>query len=326
MAFTRSPAQFPERKPTPEDPRFLDLFVPKAADADLLLAGVPYDGAVIGRKGCKDGPTAIREAFRYLGGHHAGTGQSLKGLRIHDLGDAPIIAGNTTKTHHVVEGVLAAALAKPKPLVVLGGDNSLSYATFRALHAVHGGKWGVVVLDAHYDLRPHEGQPTSGTPYRRILEEVPGDPVAGPNLAEVGIRPYANSPSLAMYAKEHGVVVIPVGEVRAKGMAASARKALKAAGAGVDHLFLSVDIDGLDQSIAPGCSAPGAGGLTFDEAAALVEAVGADPRCRGMDLVEVAPNLDPTGNTARVAAQLVAHFAGALHGRKASKPAKKSPR
>lgn len=323
MAFTRSPATFPERKATPEDPRFLDLFVPKAKGADLLLAGVPYDGAVIGRKGCKDGPTAIREAFRYLGSHDAAAGRSLKGFTIHDLGDAPVVAGDTTRTHHVVEGILAAALVAKQPLVVLGGDNSLSYATFRALHAVHGGRWGVVVLDAHYDLRPHEGQPTSGTPYRRILEEVPGDPVAGPNLAEVGIRPYANAPSLAAYAKEHGVTIISAGEVRAKGMAAAARKALKAAGAGVDHLFLSVDIDGLDQSIAPGCSAPGAGGLTFGESATLVEAVASDPRCRGMDVVEVAPNLDPTGNTARVAAQLVAHFAGALHGRKAVKPVKR---
>ena len=324
MAFTRSPARYPERKSTPDDPRFLDLFVPKAKGADLLLAGVPYDGAVIGRKGCKDGPTAIREAFRYLGSHDPGAGRSLKGLKIHDLGDAPVSTDDTHKTHQAVEGALAAALSAKQPLVVLGGDNSLSYATFRALHAVHGGKWGVVVLDAHYDLRPHDGQPTSGTPYRRILEEVPGDPVKGANLAEVGIRPYANAPSLAAYAREHGVVVIPADEVRAKGMAAGARKALKAAGAGVDHLFLSVDIDGLDQSIAPGCSAPGAGGLTFAEAAALVEAVAADPRCRGMDVVEVAPNLDPTGNTARVAAQLVAHFAGALHGRKSGKPAKKS--
>lgn len=321
MAFTRSPAKFPERKPTPDDPRFLDLFVPKAADADLLLAGIPYDGAVIGRKGCKDGPTAIREAFRYLGGHDADTGHSLRGLRIHDLGDAPVVDGDTNKTHHLAEGVLAAALVAKQPLVVLGGDNSLSFATFRSLHAVHGGKWGVVVLDAHYDLRPHEGQPSSGTPYRRILEEVPGDPVQGKNLAEVGIRPYANSPSLAGYAKEHGVTVIPMGEVRAKGIAAATKKALKHAGEGVDHLFLSVDIDGLDQSIAAGCSAPGAGGLTFDEAAHLVAAVAADPRCRGMDLVEVAPNLDPTGNTARVAAQLVVHFAGALHAAR-SGPAK----
>lgn len=312
MAFTPSPAKLPERRPDPTDPRLLDLFVPRSADADLLLAGIPYDGAVIGRKGCRDGPTAIREAFRWVGGHHAGTGRSLQGLRIHDLGDAPVVEGDTRKTHQFVQGVLAAALAQPKPLVVLGGDNSLSYATFRALHAVHGGKWGVVVLDAHYDLRPVQGQPSSGTPYRRILEEVPGDPVAGRNLAEVGIRPYANAPSLATYAKEHGVTVIPVTEVRAKGIAHAARKALAAAGKGVDHLFLSVDIDGLDQAIAPGCSAPGPGGLTFDEAAHLVEAVASDPRCRGMDLVEVAPGLDPTGNTARVAAQLVAHFAGAL--------------
>lgn len=311
MAFARSPAQFPKREATPDDPRFLDLFVPHAADAHLLLVGLPYDGAVIGRRGCKDGPTAIREAFRYLGGHDPGASLSLKGLRIHDLGDAPVVDGDTNKTHHVIEGVLAGTVPKGKPLIALGGDNSLSYATFRALHAVHGGKWGIVVLDAHYDLRPHEGQPTSGTPYRRILEEVPGDPVAGPNLAEVGIRPYANAPSLADYAQEHGVHVTPITEVHRLGMKAAAKAALAAASKGVDHLFLSVDIDGLDQSIAPGCSAPGAGGLNFHEAALLVETVAGDPKVRGMDLVEVAPNLDPTGNTARVAAQLVAHFCGA---------------
>lgn len=316
MAFTRSPAQFPQRKPSPDDPRFLDLFVPDTRDADLLLVGIPYDGAVIGRKGCKEGPTAIREAFRYLGGHHADAGRSLRGLRIHDLGDTPVAETDTNRTHHIVEGLLAVALQTPKPLVALGGDNSLSYATFRALHATYGGRWGVIVLDAHYDLRPHDGQPSSGTPYRRILEEVPGDPVAGRNLVEVGIRPYANAPSLAQYAKDHGVHVITASAVRQRGMTAVAKEALRLAGDGVDHLFLSVDIDGLDQSIAPGCSAPGAGGLDFAEAAALVEAVGADARCRGMDLVEVAPNLDPTGNTARVAAQLLAHFAGAVHGRK----------
>jgi formiminoglutamase len=295
---------------TPDDPRFLDVFVDHAADADLLLAGVPYDGAVLGRKGCKEGPAAIRDAFRYLGGHDPATGRSLKGLRVHDLGDCPVQEGDTLHTHRLVEGHLALALSDRKPLVVLGGDNSLSYATFRALHAAHGGRWGLVVLDAHYDLRPHQGQPSSGTPYRRILEEVPGQPVAGRNLAEVGIRPYANAPSLAEYAAQHGVRVFPVADVHRRGMAAVAKEALAAAGEGVDHLFLSVDIDGLDQSIAPGCSSPGAGGLTFREAVALVETVAADARCRGMDLVEVAPNLDPTGNTARVAAQLVAHFAG----------------
>jgi formimidoylglutamase len=320
VAFVRSPARFPERTPTPDDPRFLDLFVPDARRAGLLLAGIPYDGAVIGRKGCRDGPTAIREAFRWLGGWDpaAAGGRSLRGLRIHDLGDAPPVEGDTRATHEAARALLAKAVADAggAPLVVLGGDNSLSYATFRALHDAHGGTWGVVVLDAHYDLRPVEGQPSSGTPYRRILTEVVGRPVRGPNLVEVGIRPYANAPGLAAFAREQGVRVVPVPEVRRRGIAEVAEEAVAQAGDGVDHLFLSVDIDGLDQSIAPGCSAPGAGGLSFDEASALVEAVASDPRCRGMDVVEVAPGLDPTGNTARVAAQLVAHFAGALHGRR----------
>jgi arginase family enzyme len=90
---------------------------------------------------------------------------------------------------------------------------------------------------------------------------------------------------------------------------------METAGDGVEHLWLSVDIDGFDQSIASGCSAPGAGGLTFPEGAALVRAVAADPRCRGMDILEVAPNLDPTGNTCRTAAQLLPEFLGARRAR-----------
>jgi formimidoylglutamase len=312
-------SKLPKRTPDPDDPRFLDLLVDDAKGAHILLAGIPYDGAVIGRKGARKGPDAIREAFRYLGGWDADHGTSLRGLRIHDLGDIPSPGSDTLKVHAAVRRHLAKALGLPPPpgraLVVLGGDNSLSFPTFQALHDAYGGRWGVVVLDAHYDLRPYVGQPTSGTPYRRILTEVPGQPVLGRNLAEVGIRPYANAPSLAGFAASQGVNVFPMGRVRADGIRAVAQEALAAAGDGVDHLFLSVDIDGLDQSVAPGCSAPGAGGLTFEEAAHLVRTVAADRRVRALDVVEVAPRLDPTGNTARAAAQLVAAFCGAIRPR-----------
>jgi len=139
--------------------------------------------------------------------------------------------------------------------------------------------------------------------------------VAAANLVEVGIRPYANTKSLADYAAAHGVHVIPIAALRQRGLEATIKEALARATAGVDHLFLSVDIDGLDQSIASGCSAPGAGGLTFEEASGFVHAAASHPKCRGMDLVEVAPELDPTGNTARTAAQLVAAFAGGVAAR-----------
>lgn len=312
MALQPSPADLPPRRAgTPADPRFLDLFGHSARDADVLLAGVPFDGAVIGRKGCRDGPTAIREALRFVATFDPVRGVDLAGLRIHDAGDVKVATG-VVATHKLVREEARALLATGKPVVLLGGDNSLSAPHVQGLKDARGGSIGLVVLDAHYDLRPvpADGIPTSGTPYRRLLED---GTVAAANLAEVGIRPYANARALADYAAQRGVTVLTTHDVRRGGAEAAAARALAvAAAAGVEHLFLSVDIDGLDQSIASGCSAPGAGGLTFDEASALVHAVGSHPLCRGMDLVEVAPGLDPTGNTARTAAQLVAAFAGAV--------------
>jgi formiminoglutamase len=315
VAFTPSPARYPTlRKGPVDDPRFLELWTPRAEEADLLLAGVPFDGAVIGRKGCREGPTAIREAMRFLSTSDAERGTDLAGFRVHDLGDVPVSETDVLETHRVVRGHLHAALGRSTPLAVLGGDNSLSFPTFQALVDKYGGRWGVVVLDAHYDLRAWSGQPNSGCSYRRMLEESEGA-LQPQNLVEIGIRPYANAGVLAGYAREKGVHVVPANAVRSHGMAAVVHRAIASAKKGTDHIFLSVDIDGLDQSIASGCSAPGAGGLSFDEAAALVHSVAAEETTRGMDLVEVAPSLDPTGNTARTAAQLVATFAGAVASR-----------
>jgi formimidoylglutamase len=315
MAFAPSPAKLPPRRTGAADPRFLDLFTDDPRNAHLFLAGAPFDGAVIGRKGCKDGPTAIREAMRFLASYDPVRGIDLAGFGIHDLGDIPVDANDVLATHRIVRAHATAAFqAGAGPVVFLGGDNSLSFPHVQALHDAFGGSIGLVVLDAHYDLRPvpDNGIPTSGTPYRRILES---SLVKGPNLVEVGIRPYANTKALADYATQNGVRIVTTAQIREWGLDQAVGYGLEKAGDGADHLFLSVDIDGLDQSIASGCSSPGAGGLGFGEAAAFVHAVGSDPRCRGMDLVEVAPNLDPTGNTARAAAQLVAAFAGAVASR-----------
>ncbi|MES2155599.1 MAG: agmatinase family protein [bacterium] len=312
MPFAPSPAALPERRAGASDPRLLDLFVDDRAAAAMLLCGIPFDEAVIGRKGARGGPTAIREALRFVATHDADADVDLSGLRIHDLGDIAGLPEQDVKAaHRVVDATMRGAFPTGQPVVVLGGDNSLSFPVVQALAGTVTGPIGVVVLDAHYDVRAYQGQPTSGTPYRRILEELDGR-VAGRNLAEVGTRPFANTKALADYAAAAGMPIHTAGEVHRRGMRKVAAKALRQAGAGTAHIWLSVDIDGLDQSIASGCSAPGAGGLTFQEAALLVRTVASDPRCRGMDLVEVAPNLDPSGNTARTAAQLVAEFAAGV--------------
>lgn len=329
--FSPSPAIYPaRRKGRQKDPRFLELFVDSAKTADVLLAGVPFDGAVIGRKGTAGGPTAIREAFRFLSTYDPETTTDLAALRIHDLGDVAVDNDQVLATHANVQAALQPTFRSRRPLILLGGDNSLSTPHVQALHQALAGAGlekrdpdgevhstasppaiGLIVLDAHYDLRPvpANGIPTSGTPYRRLIE---AKTVDARRIVEIGIRPFANTRSLADYAKAQGVTVVTRAQLARQGAARVAKQALAVAGKGADAVFLSVDIDGLDQSIAPGVSAPGAGGMWFDEAAALVRAVASDPRCAGMDLVEMAPNLDPSGNTARTAAQLVAAFCSGL--------------
>ena len=315
VPFQPNPAAPPAVAPAdrPADPRFHDLFVGSPTGADVILAGVPFDASVLGRKGARDGPTGIREAFRFLGTHDPRTDRSLADLRLHDAGD---VAGldahgdDVLAAHATVRAAAGSLLAHGTPVVLLGGDHGLTMPHLQALTDHADGRVGIVVVDAHYDLRSYDVQPTSGTPFRRILEELDGR-VRPENLVEVGIRPYANAAGLSHYARERGVHVVTADAVRSRGMEAVAAEALERAGDGVEHLWLSIDIDGLDQSIASGCSAPGAGGLLFPEVEHLVRVVAADPRCRGMDLLEVAPGLDPTGNTCRTAAQLVASFVGA---------------
>lgn len=279
--------------------RFADLV---GDSGEINLLGVPFDDSVIGRKGAKDGPKGIREAFRFLGSDLLpGTFQT----RIHDHGDLAL-SGTVLEVHKQVEEAVLPLLEKPT--ILLGGDHGLTYAHIAALARQVKGTIGIIVIDAHYDLRSWEGQPTSGTPFRRILEEMDGR-VKGKHITEIGIRPFANAAELADVAASHGVRIVTPDQVRRQGADAIMDAALEM---DVDHLWLSIDIDGLDQSIASGCSSPGAGGLWFHEAETITKRVAADPRCRGMDLLEVAPGLDPTGNTTRTAAQLVATFAAAV--------------
>lgn len=316
--FVPHRAQYPPLRASPEDPRLLELQAADPAQADVLLCGIPFDGAVIGRKGAAQGPTAVREALRFLGTWDPDLECDLGLVRWHDLGDVDVGepgGADVLAAHERVRRTLAPVAAQGKPLVAVGGDNSLSFPLFQAFHEALEGSWGVIVLDAHYDVRPWSGQPTSGTPYGRILSELGGRPVKPGNMVHVGIRPYANSTQLAARAKELGLEPWSVGDVREHGIAEAVDDALSRAGDGVDHLFLSLDMDVLDQSVAPGVSSPGIGGLVLEEVAEAVGEAAYDPRLRMMDIVETAPGLDPTGNTARCAAYLVAELLGGVASR-----------
>lgn len=293
----------------PNDEQFGHVVSPTdiedAGDFRAVIVGEPYDGAVIGRRGAREGPAAIRRALAGVKTHHFDEGPV---AGVADLGDLPVKAYNDADVpeNHVAD-VQAIVADEAAPVyergalpVFLGGDNSLSVGNVTPLL---GGddSVGVVSFDAHLDCRAPADGPTSGTPYRQLFD-------AGlDRLAVVGARHFETSTAYADFLRESGGTILTADEV-GRDPVETADFALDAVAA-CDRVFVSLDVDVLDQTAAPGASAPTPGGVTTRELFSMLRRVAAAPRVVGFEVVECAPPLDDEdGRTVSAAARAVAHF------------------
>jgi formimidoylglutamase len=298
----RDPPDWTGPSTDPHDQQFGDVIEATDLDAggeyDAVLVGEPYDGAVIGRQGARNGPGAIREALAGVKSHHFESGPVES---VGDFGDLDLPPGSDDVA--AVQAKVRESMREVHALdavpVCLGGDNSLSFANAAPL--LDGdGSVGVVSFDAHLDCRaiPADG-PHSGTPYRQLH-------AAGLDaFAVVGARHFETSTDYADYVDAQGGTVVTAEEVGFDIEATLGR--VRAAMADVDRVYLSVDVDVLDAAHGPGASAPTPGGLTTRELFGLVRELATDDRLAGFEVVECAPPLDDGDRTARAAARTVAH-------------------
>ncbi len=299
------------------------------ADADRFdaaLVGEPFDRAVIGRKGASEGPAALRQHLAGTKTHHfdAGPVGSVADLGDVTLGDGQSDSGSVADLQERVRTVTERVHDTGAFPVFLGGDNSMTYPNAAPL--LDEGTLGVINFDAHLDVREvrEDRGPTSGTPYRQLYED------GLDAYACVGARHFETSTGYAEYVRERGGEVVTAEEVGDDEVAAIDR-ALDAMG-DVDRLYVSVDLDVLDASAAPGVSAPTPGGITTRELFRTLRllASGAqrasdsragnprdnEDRLAGFEVVECAPPLESgaTNLTATAGARAIAHLLSARPG------------
>lgn len=274
------------------------------------LVGLPFDLAIPTRPGARRGPDAFRAALAHFTADR-GEARWPAGERLTDLGDVELSGLGVAEAHERVAAVLEGVLERVGWLVAVGGDHSLTFPVFQALVRTRGGSWGLVALDAHHDVRSYTRDAiSSGTPFRRCLE-LGRDILPPERLVQIGIRPFANSASHRAWCEERGVMIRDAAEVRERGAAAAAEEALARAARGADHLYVSLDMDVIDQAEAPGTSAAGTGGLRAAEVIEIVERLAAIPAFAGGDIMELSPRWDPGGLTARVAVRAFLAMASA---------------
>jgi agmatinase len=275
--------------------------------ADFTFLGVPFDHGNHGEPGARFGPDAIRAAARelhldYTADPATGRGRGwydndadaavLDGAVLADLGDVFVAPGEAPS--HVFDKIrssierIRSAGSRP---VVLGGDHSITYPVLAAFDA----PLAVFHLDAHSDLAPyHPGvENHHGNVMSRVLmlEHVRA-------VCQVGLR--GTTPVSQLKARERRPLVLSPSGLRALGPEALVERLPPDL-----PFYVSVDVDVLDPSHAPGTSTPVPGGLSFDEVRAVLRALAARRRVIGFDVVEVNPRRDVAGVTAQAALELM---------------------
>ena len=308
-------------------PPFLNLSVDRA-DAGVVLIGVPFDATTSYRTGTAHGPLAVLEASGQIDLEDARLGRiSDRGIVMEPIepwiaelsaavrpdaepliaveGQPPVDESARERVNAAGERVrdflrqrVADVLAEGRTPGVVGGEHAVSLGAIEAC-AAYAGEIGVMQIDAHMDLR----DAYCGLAYshasimRNALVMVPGVKA----LSQVGIRDYCREElELARRSKEE--LGKPVTTIFGEDIAdAGGEPALfldlveRALRALPQDVYVSFDIDALEVYLCPNTGTPVPGGLSFHQASALIHAIRhSGKRVVGFDLVEVAPDPDPS--------------------------------
>jgi agmatinase len=267
-------------------------------DIEVALIGVPMDLGVTNRSGARLGPRAVRQVERIGPYNHQLKIAPLTTVKIADVGDVPLqsrysleqsIADIEAFYHQISDAGVV-------PLSV-GGDHAITYPILKALG--RDAPVGLVHIDAHCDTGgEHDGSKFHhGGPFRQAVLDGVLDPA---RTIQIGIR--GSSELFWEFSYDAGMTVLHIEEVMRMGVDAVVDKARAVVGDG--PVYVSFDVDGLDPAYAPGTGTPEVGGLTPREAQQMLRGLqGLD--IIGGDVVEVAPQYDPTTNTAQVGAQML---------------------
>lgn len=269
----------------------------EAWQADVGVLGVPFDIALGFRPGARFAPRALREAsLRYAvpaaGLYDLRSGRMrLAGRTFRDAGDVTLPALEPELARRRIEEAARALRQRASLPLFLGGDHSISYPLLRAFDDVP--DLHVVQLDAHLDFtdQRNDTRYSNSSPFRRAANDVANLR----HITTVGLRGLRSDPEAVAAARARGHTLVPMWEL----------DRLQHSLPTGQNVYLSIDVDALDPSIMPATSSPEVSGLSYDQLFSAIAQVVRDNRLVGIDLVELTPHLDASGNSSLLAARLL---------------------
>lgn len=269
--------------------------------AKYVVFGVPFDATGTYRRGARFAPLAIREASLNIETYSFRSEVDIKDLSIHDAGDLHV-SGNINETMRRVELVCQSILDAGKTPILIGGEHTIAFGAAKSIR----GDFALVNFDAHLDLRDEymDERLSHATFMRRINEEV-----RPRKIIEIGTRAVCEEE--LKYALESGNIRYVTSQRILREGTVSILKEVKDSLYDCDKIYISVDMDVLDPSIAPAVQNPEPEGLSMTALLDILLEI-CDQRLIAFDITEVAPNYD-NGITAIHAAKIIFEVLSKLH-------------
>lgn len=248
-----------------------------------------------GRVGAKEGPNKIKQTF-------SGLPDLNQCEELIDYGNVEHDHDSLIDTQQEYAELAAKSIQNHKQTFLLGGGHDIAYAQYLATRKVYPNESiGVINIDAHFDTRD-EGESTSGTSFRQILDQ---DDNA--DYMVLGISQGGNTQGLFDYAKEKNVQYVYADELLHQ-VSPPIKDMIEHFIHDHDVIMFTVCMDVVDSAFAPGVSAPAVLGIYPHTVFELAKRIIPSEKVASISIAEMNPEYDLDNRTAKLVANLVHHF------------------
>jgi formiminoglutamase len=272
---------------------------------DIAILGYVCDEGVrrnSGRIGAGKGSEIVRDRLAKLPIH-------FEEKTVADFGDIICIDEDMEACQHGLSIGVSHLISKSVFPIVIGGGHDMAYGHFMgirdAVKNTSKKKIGIINFDAHFDLRPVDEKPNSGTPFNQIISELEKEGETVDYFA-IGIQRQSNTKELFKIAQEEHVdfAINYECESSSEEIKILQNKLLPFIERN-DYLYITIDMDGFSSAYAPGVSAPSPLGFTPYFVFKMLHFLFDTNKVISCDIAELNPSLDRDNLTANLAAKLV---------------------
>ncbi|PZM62542.1 formimidoylglutamase [Paenibacillus dendritiformis] len=258
-----------------------------------------------GRVGAAQAPNAIRRALASI------PWRAEEGHRLVDAGNISCIGERLEEAQEALGQAVSRILSAAATPIILGGGHETLYGHYLGVrqHIGADASLGIINIDAHFDLRDYDRQPSSGTMFRQILEQDHNS-----HYFVLGIQRFGNTQELFDKADELGAGYILEEEMQ-EGLMDEITSALHEFIDQHDYVMLTLCTDVINAAFAPGVSAPSPFGLNPMIVRSLIRMAASDSKALSFDICEVNPAVDEQGRTVKLGAYLTNEAIMAILGR-----------